>query len=161
MEGERCIWLRADETAAIRKRMYDGDDQDPRGALNQALQELQRLKDDHQKHRQQQGIELGAQQRAELLALAQDLPGLWQAQTTSARDRKRMLVVRRCRHEERRETQGGVVSPILANIYLNKLDKFLTAMKARFDRGKHRAMNPQYGKLTMAMYRLASGSRGC
>jgi DNA invertase Pin-like site-specific DNA recombinase len=46
---------------------------------NQALQELQRLKDDHQKHRQQQGIELSAQQRAELLALAQDLPGLWQA----------------------------------------------------------------------------------
>jgi DNA invertase Pin-like site-specific DNA recombinase len=58
---------------------------------NQALQELQQLKDDYQKHRQQQGIELGAQQRAELLALAQDLPRLWQAQTTSAKDRKRML----------------------------------------------------------------------
>jgi group II intron reverse transcriptase/maturase len=49
--------------------------------------------------------------------------------------------------------QGGVASPILANIYLNKLDEFLTAMKARFNRGKHRAMNPQYGRLTRAMYR--------
>jgi hypothetical protein len=58
---------------------------------NQALQELQQLKDDYQKHRQQQGIELGAHQRAGLLALAQDLPRLWQAQTTSAKDRKRML----------------------------------------------------------------------
>jgi DNA invertase Pin-like site-specific DNA recombinase len=58
---------------------------------NQALQEVQRLKDDYQNHRQQQRIELSAQQRTDLLALAQDLPGLWQAQTTSAKDRKRML----------------------------------------------------------------------
>ena len=58
---------------------------------NQALQEVQRLKDDYQNHRQQQGIELSAQQRADLLALAQDLPRLWQARTTSAKDRKRML----------------------------------------------------------------------
>ena len=49
--------------------------------------------------------------------------------------------------------QGGVASPILANIYLNELDEFLTAMKVRFDRGKHRAENPQYGRLTRAMYR--------
>ena len=48
--------------------------------------------------------------------------------------------------------QGGVVSPILANIYLNKLDEFLTGMKARVDRGKHRAMNPEYGRLTRGMY---------
>ena len=58
---------------------------------NQALEELQRLKDDYQKHRQQQGFELTGQQKAELLALAEDLPRLWQAQTTSAKDRKRML----------------------------------------------------------------------
>ena len=58
---------------------------------NEALEELQRLKDDYQKHRQQQGFELTSQQKAELLALAEDLPRLWQAQTTSAKDRKRML----------------------------------------------------------------------
>jgi hypothetical protein len=58
---------------------------------NEALEELQRLKDDYQKHRQQQGFELTGQQKAELLALAEDLPRLWRAQTTSAKDRKRML----------------------------------------------------------------------
>ena len=58
---------------------------------NEALEELQRLKDDYQKHRQQQGFELTSQQKAELRALAEDLPRLWQAQTTSAKDRKRML----------------------------------------------------------------------
>jgi DNA invertase Pin-like site-specific DNA recombinase len=58
---------------------------------NEALEELQLLKDDYQKHRQLQGFELTSQQKAELLALAEDLPRLWQAQTTSAKDRKRML----------------------------------------------------------------------
>jgi hypothetical protein len=58
---------------------------------NQALEEAQRLKDDYQSSRQQQGLELTAKQQAELLALAEDLPRLWQAQTTSAKDRKRML----------------------------------------------------------------------
>ena len=58
---------------------------------NEALEELQRLKDDYQKHRQQQGFELTSQQKAELLALAEDLPRLWQTKTTSAKDRKRML----------------------------------------------------------------------
>ena len=37
--------------------------------------------------------------------------------------------------------QGGVVSPILANIYLHELDEFLAEMKARFDRGKRRAVH--------------------
>lgn len=96
---------------------------------NQALQELQRLKDDHQKHRQQQGIELGAQQRAELLALAQDLPGLWQAQTTSARDRKRMLrlLIKDVTVEKRRlerkallhiRWQGGAVEDLAVDLPL-------------------------------------------
>jgi DNA invertase Pin-like site-specific DNA recombinase len=96
---------------------------------NQALQELQRLKDDHQKHRQQQGIELSAQQRAELLALAQDLPGLWQAQTTSARDRKRMLrlLIKDVTVEKRRlerkallhiRWQGGAVEDLAVDLPL-------------------------------------------
>jgi hypothetical protein len=58
---------------------------------NQALEEAQRLKDDYQKYRQQQGLELTSKQQAQLLAMAEDLPRLWQAQTTSAKDRKRML----------------------------------------------------------------------
>ena len=31
--------------------------------------------------------------------------------------------------------QGGVVSPMLANIYLHELDQFMAEMKAGFDRG--------------------------
>jgi len=49
--------------------------------------------------------------------------------------------------------QGGVVSPILANIYLHELDQFLAGMKARFDRGKRRAENPRYRNLTIGMYK--------
>lgn len=49
--------------------------------------------------------------------------------------------------------QGGVVSPILANIYLHELDEFLTEMKARFDRGKRRAENPRYRNLTISIYK--------
>jgi RNA-directed DNA polymerase len=48
--------------------------------------------------------------------------------------------------------QGGVVSPILANIYLHELDEFLQRFKARFDKGKRRAENPVYRRLTIAIY---------
>jgi RNA-directed DNA polymerase len=40
--------------------------------------------------------------------------------------------------------QGGVVSPILANIYLHELDEFIGKMKAGFNRGKRRAGNREY-----------------
>lgn len=40
--------------------------------------------------------------------------------------------------------QGGIISPILANIYLDKLDKFMTGYIAQFDRGRSKAKNPQY-----------------
>jgi hypothetical protein len=58
---------------------------------NHALEEAQRLKDDYQKYRRQERLELTGKQQAELLTLAEDLPRLWKAQTTSAKDRKRML----------------------------------------------------------------------
>ena len=49
--------------------------------------------------------------------------------------------------------QGGVVSPILANIYLHELDEFLAAMQVRFNRGKRRAENPPYQRLTLSIYK--------
>jgi retron-type reverse transcriptase len=49
--------------------------------------------------------------------------------------------------------QGGVVSPILANIYLHELDEFLAATQVRFNRGKRRAENPQYQRLTIGIYK--------
>lgn len=43
--------------------------------------------------------------------------------------------------------QGGVVSPILSNIYLHKLDQFVeTALIPQYTRGKIRKRNPAYNK---------------
>lgn len=39
--------------------------------------------------------------------------------------------------------QGGIISPILANIYLDQLDKFMNEMKKSFDKGKYHKTNPQ------------------
>jgi RNA-directed DNA polymerase len=47
--------------------------------------------------------------------------------------------------------QGGVVSPILANVYLHELDEFLAEMKARFDRGKRRRVHIPYQNLSNAI----------
>lgn len=42
--------------------------------------------------------------------------------------------------------QGSGASPILANIYLNELDTFITKYKENFDKGKERRLNPEYKK---------------
>ena len=44
--------------------------------------------------------------------------------------------------------QGGVLSPLLANIYLNQLDTYVqeTLIKT-YDKGKNRARNPEYRRL--------------
>lgn len=39
--------------------------------------------------------------------------------------------------------QGGIISPILANIYLNKLDRYMEELKKRFDKGAERAVYPE------------------
>lgn len=43
--------------------------------------------------------------------------------------------------------QGGIVSPILANIYLDKLDKFVDGLRSELDSGKHRKHNNAYKRL--------------
>jgi len=50
--------------------------------------------------------------------------------------------------------QGGVCSPILSNIYLDKLDKFVeTVLLPKYNRGKRRAKNPAYQKIENAIAR--------
>lgn len=50
--------------------------------------------------------------------------------------------------------QGGIMSPILANIYLHELDKFMESLKNGFDKGSSdRKDNPEYGRLYSKMYR--------
>jgi len=44
--------------------------------------------------------------------------------------------------------QGGIISPILSNIYLHKLDKFVeTVLIPKYTRGKGRQRNPEYRKI--------------
>jgi RNA-directed DNA polymerase len=40
--------------------------------------------------------------------------------------------------------QGGILSPILANIYLHELDRFMEAMMASFTTGERREVNREY-----------------
>lgn len=42
--------------------------------------------------------------------------------------------------------QGGICSPLLSNIVLNKLDQFMVRLKNRIDRGAKRKQNPEYIK---------------
>lgn len=50
--------------------------------------------------------------------------------------------------------QGGIISPILANIYLDQFDKYMAELKKRFDRGEKRAVNKEYRKLSDKRVRL-------
>ena len=44
--------------------------------------------------------------------------------------------------------QGGQVSPVLSNIYLNKLDEFVERdLIPRYTRGASRARNPEYMRI--------------
>jgi group II intron reverse transcriptase/maturase len=58
--------------------------------------------------------------------------------------------------------QGGVVSPVLSNIYLHKLDVFVeTVLIPQYTRGKARRHNPEYERIKARMARaVARGERG-
>lgn len=43
--------------------------------------------------------------------------------------------------------QGGIISPILANIYLDKLDKYMVEYISVFNKGKMRKHNPEYKRI--------------
>ncbi|RPH71585.1 maturase, partial [bacterium] len=50
--------------------------------------------------------------------------------------------------------QGGVVSPILSNLVLDRLDKFVEQqLLPAYNRGRRRQVDPQYRKLTVAAYK--------
>jgi len=42
--------------------------------------------------------------------------------------------------------QGGIISPVLANIYLNELDRYVAEMREHFERPRHRRNTPEYAK---------------
>src|SRR5438105_6533139 len=50
--------------------------------------------------------------------------------------------------------QGGVLSPCLSNIYLDRLDKFVdTTLMPEYTRGVHRSSNPEYKRISSAIRR--------
>ena len=50
--------------------------------------------------------------------------------------------------------QGGIISPILSNIYLHSFDIFMDKLILEFDRGKIRPSNPEYVKIMNRRYYL-------
>ena len=57
---------------------------------NEKLRLLAQAKEDYETQRRQDSAQLTEEQKSRILALAADFPRLWQAPTTSDRDRKRM-----------------------------------------------------------------------
>ncbi len=49
--------------------------------------------------------------------------------------------------------QGGIISPILANIYLHELDKFMEIISKEYSTDNIRRKNPEYQHLSGARYR--------
>lgn len=44
--------------------------------------------------------------------------------------------------------QGSVLSPLLANIVLDKFDTYIEKLKSKFETGKKRSRNKEYDSLT-------------
>lgn len=51
--------------------------------------------------------------------------------------------------------QGGIVSPILANIYLDKLDKYMSQYILQFNKGKNRKVNQEWARLKLRTDRIS------
>jgi len=51
-------------------------------------------------------------------------------------------------------SQGSIISPILANIYLNELDNLILKLKSKFDKGNRAKPNPIYKNLTYKINKL-------
>jgi len=101
---------------------------------NEALQAQASAQEELNRHREQQGLALSEEQKNQLLALAKDLPQLWNSPSTCAQDRKRMLrlLLKDITVERQRENrkaclhlrwQGGAVEDLLIDIPLPAPDK--------------------------------------
>ncbi len=57
--------------------------------------------------------------------------------------------------------QGSGFSPILANLYLDKFDKYIEKYKENFDKGNERKFNTEYGKFQGRFQRYNEKCRKC
>jgi group II intron reverse transcriptase/maturase len=51
--------------------------------------------------------------------------------------------------------QGGIISPLLSNVYLHELDEYVKQLQGEYERGKERKHNPEYRALQDRRLRLA------
>ncbi len=66
----------------------------------------------------------------------------------------------RTRHDSLAGTpQGGIASPILANIYLHELDTFVEQMQVELEKGKKRKPNHEYELISDRRYRMAKAGK--
>ena len=66
----------------------------------------------------------------------------------------------RARHNSLAGTpQGGIVSPILANIYLHELDTFVGQLQVELEKGKNRGPNHESELISDRRYRLAKAGK--
>lgn len=56
--------------------------------------------------------------------------------------------------------QGSILSPLLSNIVLNELDKYMDELKKQFEKGKNRAINKEYNSLTSRIQNLQKFQTG-
>jgi DNA invertase Pin-like site-specific DNA recombinase len=99
LQGQwRMRLQRAEYEAQLAQRRYE--QVDPANRLvaasleqrwNEALCRLEESRQEFADFQRGHGLAVTAKQRAEVLALAKDFPRLWNASTTSAKDKKRML----------------------------------------------------------------------
>jgi hypothetical protein len=133
---------RAEYNAQLAQRRYE--EVDPSNRLvaatlekswNSALLSLEEVKKQHHEHLLEEHIILTPEQKNKILDLAQDLPLLWKAPTTRAKDRKRMLrlLIKDITVEKLTESrkvvlhvrwQGGVCEDIVCDLHPNASDKY-------------------------------------
>lgn len=89
---------RARYEAQLAERRYKAVDPDNRVVArtlerewNERLLELEEIEHEHQKVLRREKLDLNDGDRAKILALAKDLPGIWQARSTTHADRKNLL----------------------------------------------------------------------
>jgi group II intron reverse transcriptase/maturase len=52
--------------------------------------------------------------------------------------------------------QGGILSPILANVYLHEFDEFIEELRIKREKGKRKNRNPTYQKLSQEKVKLVA-----
>ena len=89
---------RAEYEAQLAQRRYEQVDPDNRlvastleNRWNQALVNLEQIKQRYGEYEASEALTISPEQKDKILALAQDIPRLWDASTTKAKDRKRIL----------------------------------------------------------------------